>query len=427
MTNMKRLELAPGVFLTAVQTGKFKSAALSVSLLTPLREETAAINALVPYVLRRGTQALPDMEAISAALDNLYGGTLEPVVRKKGETQCLGFVCSVLDDAYTLEGEAVLEPAAALLGELLLRPYTRNGGFCEDYVAGEKANLIDRIRAQINEKRQYSVQRLSQLMCQGEAYGVDRYGREEDVAAVTPKSLWEAYEALLKNARIELYYCGSAAPERVEAALRKALSALPENSNRAELTCEVKAAPEGEPRVEEEAMDVAQGKLAMGFRTGGISVWEKEFPALLAFNAVFGGTTTSKLFMNVREKLSLCYFASSMLEKMKGVMLVSSGIEFDKYQQAKDEILAQLEACRKGDMEDWELTGALRSIVSALTTTLDSQGRLEDFWLGQAVAGITETPEQLCARVETVTKEDVVAVANRVKLDTIYFLKGLEG
>lgn len=427
MTQVTKTELAPGVSLTAVQTHKFKSAVLSVSLLTPLKKETASLNALVPYVLRRGTQDKPDMNTLSAALDGLYGGSIEPQVRKKGETQCVGFVGSFLDDAYTLNGEAILEPAAALLGELLLRPYTVEGVFSPDYTEGEKANLIDRIRAQINDKRQYSIRRLSQVMCQGEDYGVSALGDEESAASITPERLWSAYQNLLKNARVELYYCGSAPLERVEAALRQALKDLPLNDKRVKLTCDVKAAPAQPPRLEEEAMDVAQGKLAMGFRTGEACVWTEDYPALLVFNAVYGGTTTSKLFMNVREKLSLCYFASSMLEKLKGVMLVSSGIEFDKYEQAKNEILAQLEACRRGELEDWELTGAVRSIVSALQTTLDSQGRLEDYWLGQAVAGLTEDPEELAARVEKVTREDVVSMANRVELDTIYFLKGKEG
>lgn len=427
MTKVTKTELAPGVSLTAVQTNKFKSAVLSVSLLTPLEMQTASVNALVPYVLRRGTQDKPDMNTLSAALDELYGGSIEPQVRKKGETQCVGFVGSFLDDAYTLNGEAVLEPAASLMGELLLRPCTVNGAFFPDYTEGEKANLIDRIRAQINDKRQYSIRRLGQLMCDGEAYGISAMGNEERAAAVTPESLWSAYQKLLKNARVELYYCGSAPLERVEAALRQALKNLPVNDKRVELICDVKAAPDQPPRLVEEAMDVAQGKLAMGFRTGGACVWTEDYPALLVFNAVYGGTTTSKLFMNVREKLSLCYFASSMLEKLKGVMLVSSGIEFDKYEQAKNEILAQLEACRRGELEDWELTGAVRSIVSALQTTLDSQGRLEDYWLGQAVAGLTEGPEELAVRVEKVTRENVVAMANRVELDTIYFLKGKEG
>jgi len=428
MGKVTKTKLFPGVCLTAVQTNKFKSSVLSVSLFTPLKKETASVNALVPSVLRRGTEEHPDMNCISAALDDLYGGSIEPLVRKKGETQCLSFVGSFLDDAYTLNGEAILEPAAALLGELLLKPYTVNGGFDSSYFDGEKANLIDRIRSQINDKRQYSMQKLTANMCEDEAYGVSRLGDEESAAAITGESLWAAYRNLLSNAQVELYYCGSAPVKRVKAALKEAFAGLPVNKKRAELTCQVLEEPRDEdPRLVEEAMDVAQGKLAMGFRTAGINACSENYPALMVFNAVYGGTTTSKLFMNVREKLSLCYFASSSLEKLKGVMMVSSGIEFDKYEQARDEILAQLEACRRGEVEQWELVGAVRSIVSALQTTLDSQGRLEDYWLGQAVAGLTEGPEELAARVEQVALEEVVEIANRVKLDTIYFLKGKEG
>ena len=160
-----QITLRPGVHLTAVQTKKFKSSTLAVRFLTPLSEADASRNALVPMVLRRGTTEHPDLESLSAALDELYGGSLEPLVRKKGETQCVGFVGSFLDDAYALEGEQVLEPAAALLSEVLLRPYTQDGVFCPDYTRQEKDNLIDRIRAQVNDKRQYAQIRVVAEMC----------------------------------------------------------------------------------------------------------------------------------------------------------------------------------------------------------------------------------------------------------------------
>ena len=176
----------------------------------------------------------------------------------------------------------------------------------------------------------------------------------------------------------------------------------------------------------EERLEVSQGKLALGFRTGGITCWEEEYPALVMCNAIFGGTPLSKLFLNVREKLSLCYYASSVLEKMKGLVLVSSGIEFDKYQQARDEILAQLEAIRRGEIEDWELEGARRALISGHLSTLDDQGRLEEFWLGQAAAGLTEAPDELAQRVERTTRAQVQAAAQKLTLDTVYFLKGKE-
>ena len=427
MSQITRRELFPGVWLRAIHTEKFKSAYLSLTLMAPLERETAAENALVPYVLRRGTAVHPDMERLSAALDELYGGAVEPVVRKKGETQCVGFVASFLDDAYTLGGEPILESAAALLGELLLNPYTRDGVFCPDYTAGEKANLLDRIRGQVNDKRTYATLQLTRRMCREEAFGVDKLGDEAGVEAITPASLWRRYQTLLSTAAVEVYYCGSAAPERVEAALRAALASLPVGENRLTPECQVRLHAEAQPRVEEEALDVTQGKLALGFRTGGITCWEEDYPALVMCSAVFGGTTLSKLFLNVREKLSLCYYASSTLEKMKGLMLVSSGIEFDKYETARDEILAQLEAVRRGEIEDWELEGARRTLISGHRSTLDDQGRQEEFWLGQAAAGLDTTIEELCAQFETVTREQVAQAAQKLELDTIYFLKGKEG
>ena len=159
---------------------------------------------------------------------------------------------------------------------------------------------------------------------------------------------------------------------------------------------------------------MTQGKLAMGFRTC-IDAWDEDYPALMLLNAVYGGTTTSKLFLNVRERLSLCYYASSGLMKYKDVMLVSSG-----------EILAQLQACKDGGFTDDELEWARRSVVSTLMTTLDAQSRLEDYWLGQAAAGLTEAPDELAQRVERTTRAQVQAAAQKLTLDTVYFLKGKE-
>ena len=172
---------------------------------------------------------------------------------------------------------------------------------------------------------------------------------------------------------------------------------------------------------------MTQGKLAMGFRTGGITCWEEDYPALTVLNALFGGTTMSRLFLNVREKLSLCYYASSTLEKMKGLLLVSSGIEFDKYDTAREEILAQLESIRRGEIEDWELEGTRSILINGHRSTLDDQGRLEEFWLGQSAAGLDIGIEELVEGIRRVTREQVAAAAQKLELDTIYFLRGREG
>lgn len=426
MATVKRTQLMPGVFLTSVNTKKFKSSLLSMTLLTPLKKETAAVNALIPYLLRRGSEAHPDLQSLSAALDQLYGGAIDPMVRKKGEIQCVGFLGGFLDDAYTLDGGGVLDQAAELMGELLLRPYTHEGVFCPDYTRQEKANLVDRIRAEINEKRQYAVNRVVEEMCREEAYGVGRLGREADVEPITPQSAWARYQELLAHSRLELYYCGSAEHDAVCVILQRALTGLPREGGY-EVPETVILPFAQETRRVEEAMDVAQGKLTMGFRTGGITAGSPDYPALVLCNALFGGTTTSKLFLNVREKLSLCYYASSSLLRYKGLMIVSSGVEFCNVKRAEDEIEAQLEACRRGEFESWEVEGARRYTVSSLLTMLDSQGRQEDWWLSQAVAGLTQSPQELAQAVDKVSVEAAVAAAKALNLDTVYFLKGMEG
>lgn len=425
-----REDLAPGIRLTAIQTDKFKSASLSVSLLVPMDREQAAVNALVPYVLRRGCRDWPTMEAVSTRLDELYGGMLEPVVRKKGETQCLGLIGSFLDDAYTLEGESILEPAARLLTQLMLEPAGDGKGFVADYVSGERENLLLAIRAQMNDKRQYAVLRLIQEMCRGEGYGVDRLGDEASAGAITPQSAWAAYERLLATAQVELHYCGSAPIDRVRQVLAPLVEGL--NARRggelAMLDCEIRCNRAGdEPRTVVDRMDVTQGKLCLGFRTGGAGVWTENYPALLVFSALYGGTATSKLFLNVREKLSLCYYASSSLEPIKGIMMVSSGVEFDRMDQAQEEILAQWEAVKAGDFTDEELTSAKQAVINSYQSALDSRAQLEQYWLSAAVTDLDETPEALIARVERVTAGEVSAVAVGMELDTVYRLMGKEG
>ena len=242
--------------------------------------------------------------------------------------------------------------------------------------------------------------------------------------AITPQILWEGYQALLKGARVELYYCGSADAQRVQAAFGPLLAVLPEGERTGLVRPAKGKAPKQGKRVEE-SLDVTQGKLAMGFRTN-CDAWDERYPALTLVNAIYGGTTTSKLFMNVREKLSLCYYASSGLMKYKDVMLVSSGVEFDKVGQAEAEILSQLYKCQTGDFSDDELEWARRSVVSTLRTTLDTQARLEDYWLGQSAAGLTDGPDDMAAQVEAVTRAQVVEAAQDLTLDTVYFLKGRE-
>ena len=419
--------LADGVELSVSQTDKFKTGLLAVTLTIPLREETATAGALIPEVLSRGSRNHPNMELLSAASDALYGASLGPAVRQRGDSQCVSFLCSFIDDRYALDGSAVLEPAADLMGEVLLDPALQDGVFRRDYVESEGANLADRIEARVNDKRGWAMFRLIQEMCAGEAYAVDKLGSAQRARAATAQSLWADYRALLSGAKVNFYYGGAALPERVEDAVRRAFAPLLTGRD-APVCCQVAAQPKGPARTVTEAMDVTQGKLAMGFRTGGVTLASDEFPALLVCNALYGGSANSKLFLNVREKLSLCYYASSMLDKAKGLMAVSSGVEFAQFDRAQDAILAQLDAIRRGDFTGEELTAAIRTMVNGLRGRRDSQGQMEDDRLTNLLFhSAAGEGEALIGEVEKVTADQVVEAARRLKLDTVYRLTGKEG
>ncbi len=415
-----RTKLADGVYLTCLPARKFKTSLLSAQFVTPLREETAAACALLPAVLRRGTVSCPDMGALSARLDQLYGARIDYTVRKKGENQCVGFVASFIDDSFVPGGERLLEPVAELLGELVCDPATERGRFVPAYFDTEKTNLIDAIRSLINDKRDYADSRLLREMCAGEPYGVSRLGDEESAERVQLRKLYTLYGHLTASARLELIYSGSAGRERVEHALRAAFATLPREAVQ-DIADTAPHPARQEVRTVVDTLDVTQGKLGMGFACG-----SEDTAALLMGNTLFGGSSNSKLFLNVREKLSLCYYASSVYHRQKGIITVSSGIEFENYQRAYDEILAQLEAVREGCLEDWEMEGARSTLLNAYASMGDSQGKLENFYLGQAATGQSETPEDLAEQVRQVTPERVFAAMKTVTLDTVYFLRGKE-
>ena len=415
-----RTKLAEGVYLTYLPTQKFKTSLLSAQFVTPLREETASAYALLPSVLRRGTVSCPDMGSLSARLDELYGARIETTVRKKGENQCVGFVASLIDDSFAPGGEKLLEPVAELLGELICDPVTERGRFVPSYFESEKTNLLDAIRSLVNDKRDYADSRLLREMCAGEPYGIPRLGGEAGAESVQPKQLYALYQELISTARLELIYSGSAPQRRVEQALLSALAALPREQVRDIALYRPHPARQEVLRVEE-SLDVTQGKLGMGFACG-----SDDYAAMMVGNTLFGGSSNSKLFMNVREKLSLCYYASSLYHRQKRLITVSSGIEFQNFQRAYDEILAQLEAVKNGKLEDWEMEGAQSTLLNAYASMEDSQGKLENFYLGQAATGQSETPEELADQVREVTGERVHRAMETVRLDTVYFLRGEE-
>ena len=379
MHSTKRFLLKKGLGLTCVTNTQCKTSCLSAMFQLPLNSEGRSLSALLPYVLRVSCRDFPGQQAVAAQLDELYGARVEPIIRKRGEAQLIGFAADVIDEHFAMRGDTGLfANTAQMMARILLHP----GEFTAENVAREAAQLCARIAALPDDKRTWAVRRMYQHLCDEEAFRLVELGDIEEIRRAAPEQLAEQYQKILQTAPLELFYCGSLDADQAAQQLAQAFAERPE-------------------------------------------IDQPEYPAMIVFNSCFGGSTASRLFCHVREKMSLCYYASSQTEKTKGVMAVTSGIENDSEEQARTEILRQLADIQAGGLTQEEVDNAKRSICASLHTMFDSPFALENFYQTQALLGITETLEQLIARIEAVTIEQVTAAANKAVPDTVYFLKGV--
>ncbi len=413
--------LFPGVRLTALRTDRFHSGCFLLQLQRPLCREEASRNALLMSVLRRGTRTRPDMESISHTLDSLYGAALEPSLRQRGEVMSIGFQAVFPDDRFLPEGENCLEQVIALAGEMLLDPATRGGLLRDEYVRSEGQNLHDRVAAAVNNKRGYALKRARELMFAGEAYGIYPLGEAEEALRIRHRTLTEHYRMVLQTSPMELFFCGSAEAQRVEEAVRRALMTLPGSSAQRPLPVTVPAGAAGELRHITERMDVEQGNLVIGFRRDRRG--DADYPALMVFNELFGGGPASRLFMNVREKRSLCYYVGSSVDQFKESMTVSAGIAFDRAEETEEAILGELARLAKGDISAEDLATAKKSVASDYLSAQDSPAAIGTFRLSQSLLGSGEDLRQFALRVSGVTAEEVARIAGEMAPDLVYFLR----
>ena len=417
---IETISLLPGVTLRSCRDPRFKQGCLSFQLVRPMCREEAALNALLPAVLLRGTRRCPDLRSITQRLDELYGAAVSPLVRRVGDYQTTGLCCGFMDDRFALPGDEVLRPMLSFLEELLLDSPLENDSFPASFVESEKKNLISTIESERNDKRVYAMSRLLKIMCREDSFGLPRLGEPEQVAAITPETLTSHYREILGTSPIEIFYVGSADSAVVAEMLMPLLSRL---DRRVQPLAPQTGYHPSEKSDEVEILDVAQGKLCMGFVTP-ITNRKADFAAMQVLNTLFGGGMTSKLFLNVREKRSLCYSIGSAYYSAKGIVIVSAGIDFDQEQATREEILTQFRACQAGAITTSELTAAKEALLSTLRATHDSPGAIESYYATAALGGLKWSVAEYMTAVEAVTAADVTAAARGMELHTTYFLKG---
>ena len=422
---MSRMELMPGVWLNHLRSDQFNTACLSVSLLTQLQRETAAMNAALPFVLRRGTTLYGDEEALRARMDELHGVTVEPVVRRFGEIQSIGFLAGIPESASLPGKEDVLRPACELLGELLLHPATRGGLLLPRYVDEERARLTETLENRAADPRRYAMARCTEEMCCFEDFAVDALGSAEEMRNVRYQKLSKHYRALLPVCPVEIFYCGSAGRRQLAGILREALSTLPRGEIDGELGTEVRMnALEEQPREVFETLPGAPDVLVMGFRLG--ECMEDPDPAALAmFDRILGGSS-SRLFAQLREKGLLDGQAEVLTDLHKGLLLLALELGPDKKDAAREAVLNRIEGMGRGEIQSDELFTAAAQINKTARRLEEDPAALEGYWLPQIVSGLDDSPSELAKLCEDVKKDAIAAIARGLDCDLIYFLSGAE-
>lgn len=418
---MDKIRISDGITLNVINTDKFKTNYLSFNFVTPLCREKAALYTLIPQVLTRGTKKHKDIASIKNALDELYAASVEGRVYKRGEYHVCGITASWVADRYAIDGTKITEGTLDILQEIIFEPYTEDCVFSKSYVESEKSNLIDDIRAIINNKNGYAVRRCHQEMCKDESFGLCEYGDEDAVNMINETSLYSAYTELLSKSRIEIFFVGDLEPSYLCERIKKMFSYAVRDYKELDETYVIKNV--SDVRNVNEKCKAAQGKLSLGFRIGAC-IGEEKYRAFPVFAEMYANSPVSKLFMNVREKLSLCYYVRAIPDGIKGIMVVTSGIEVSDKEKAQNEILLQLENVRQGKVTDQELLLAKMSLKNAYKELYDNPASLEGWYLTRALVGLNTTPEKVCEEFLNVTKQDVIDVANMISLDTVYFLEG---
>jgi predicted Zn-dependent peptidase len=405
-------------------TDQFKTFAISVYIGMPLNEDQVTATALTPFVLRRGNELCPETKQFREFLDELYGAGFGFDIYKRGDYQIVQLKMDIINDRFVSTSESLLKQGLEFVGQTLTKPALEDDHFRDKYVESEKQTLEKRMEAVINDKIRYAAERCIEEMCKGEPYRLHPLGKVSDLTPITSNLLYEHYKQWLLQSAIDIYVVGNTTLEEVETIVSNAFQ-IPRAEDVSYKPTIVKV-PSDQVKTIVEKLDVNQGKLNMGLRSS-ITYADDQYPTALMYNGILGGYPHSKLFVNVREKESLAYYASSRLDGHKGILTVQSGIEIQNYEKAVTIIQKQLKAMEQGEISDTELSQTRAMIGNHLREIQDSAFEMISFDFNSVLSGKERTVPELIEAVDQVDSAAITAVADQIKLDTIYFLRDQKG
>lgn len=410
-----------GIRIYVLPTNRFKTFAISLYAGSPLAEETVTTTALTPFVLRRGTVSYPETRAFREQLEQLYGAGFGFDVYKRGDYQIVHFRMDTINDSFVKSPESLLRSSFAFLGEAFTQPVLENGAFRKSYVQTERDTVRKKLESIVNDKIRYAAERCIEVMCKNEPYRLHPLGERKDLDGITPEGLYESYQNWLNESVLDLYVVGDTSLDEVKKLVEEHFK-LNRTASKDYVPSSTRTAASGTQTVVEK-LDINQGKLNMGLRST-ITYGDDEYAAALLYNGILGGYPHSKLFVNVREKESLAYYASSRYDGHKGIATIQSGIEVQNFEKAVQIIQQQLDDMAKGAITDIEMTQTKAMIRNVIKEMQDSAFEMIAYDFNRMLSGRERTPDELLQQVEGITVDDVKQAASAFSLDTIYFLKG---
>lgn len=418
----KKTEIKKGINLHTIQTDKFKTNLIAIMLTTKLNKENVTKNALIPAILRRGTKELSTQEEINKKLEEMYGASLDCGLDKTGDNQVLKFYIETVNDTFLPQNaENILKTSLEMICEFVFDPYLENDSFKKEYVEQEKENLKQIIDGKIDNKARYSLDRCISEMYKNQPFGLYKYGYVEDMKSFNEKSLYEYYTKLIQGCKIDIFVSGIL-DEKIEDIIKENKNIVKLQGREPEYNKqEIKAKKSEKENIVQESMDVTQGKLVIGID---LDVDNEDFRYnVMIYNSILGGSANSKLFQNVREKASLAYTTSSSYYRFKNNIFINCGIEIQNYDKALEIIKKQIEDMKKGDFTEEEVEDAKQGIIASIKTIDDEQDTEITYFFGQELSNNKCDIEQYISKISEVTKDDVIDIANKVSINTVYFLK----
>ncbi len=417
---LKVIPINENITLNYIPMTKLKTTSVGLYIHRELKREDASKNAILPHILKSGCKMCKNKAEIAHYLENLYGAKFSAGIGKRGDDHILCFDFESISDKYAPNGEKLTAEALKLMLAIVFDTLDE---FDEDVFEQERRNSITKIENIINDKRIYANYRCQEEMTKNDRFAVPRLGYVEDMKAMTPFELYDYYKKIIVNSRIDIFVCGDTNIKEIEQEIKNTVGHFA--FEKAEMPRSTILKKNTEVKNVTERLNVTQGKLALGFLTD-IRPTDSEYFSLVVANAIFGGGAQSKLFNNVREKLSLAYYAGSFLDKYKGFMMVNAGIEFENFEKAYSEIILQLEEMKKGNITDLEFESSKGFLINSLNSYYDDQHSMISFYLNEKIGQTFADIDQCIERIKLVTKEDAAKAMSKVRLDTVYFLAGKE-